>query len=132
MCVCSIFCLMSGAFTLKTAISPRSLMQSSEALRVLSGSDTDDAKKRPAHRICRSEATCICDLLESHRGAVDHLLCGFNSHTINELTGIHIHLTLADTGKVTGAHAYTISKSFDAKIFSKIFEHPYLQFTQGL
>ena len=75
------------------------------------------------------EATGICDLLEPHGGAVDHLLCGFNSHPINELTGVHICLPLADTGKVTGAHANTIGKTFDAKIFSKIFEHPYLQFT---
>jgi hypothetical protein len=45
--------LMSGALTLKTAsVSRRSLVPPFESLRVLSSSDTDDAKKRPAHRIC--------------------------------------------------------------------------------
>jgi hypothetical protein len=107
-------------------------MRGFEPLGVLPGGDADDAKKRPAHRVCGSEAARICDLLESHRGAVNHLLGGFHAHPIDELTGVHIRLSLADTGEVTGAHPDAIRQTFDAEIFFEVFEHPYLQFPKRL
>ena len=78
------------------------------------------------------EAAGVGDLFEAHGGAVDHLLCGFDTHAIDELAGVHPCLAKADAGEVTRAHADSLCQAVYAEIVAQVFEHPHLQLAKGL
>src|SRR5882757_3286640 len=68
----------SEATLLDTASRGRN--NSFEPVRIFTRSNADHAKEGATHGVGSPKATCIRDLLQPHRGAVDHLLRCFHAH----------------------------------------------------
>jgi hypothetical protein len=90
----------------------------------------DNALKGAAHRVSRSEATCIRYLFQPHRGTVNHPLCSLHAKTINKLPWVHLHLAQTHAREVARTHADPLSQCFDRKIRFEVFKHVDLQLAQ--
>ena len=97
-----------------------------EATGVFGCRDAENADKGATHGICRFEAAGVGYLFEPERGAVDDLLSGFDTHSVDELAGVHSCFPETDAREVAGAHAYSLGERFDSESFAKMFDHPYL------
>src|ERR1019366_2942324 len=103
-----------------------------EAAHVFAGRYSENAQEGTAHRVRGIETTSVRNLFEPHRRTVNHLLRGFNPHSVDELAGVHLRLFQADARKVPGTHADTIGKLLDTEVIPQVLQHPDLQFAQRL
>jgi len=98
-----------------------------EAVDVLGGGDSEDAGEGAAHSVCGAETGGVGYFFEAHVGAVDHLLSGFDAHSVYELAWVHAGFAEADAGEVAWADAHALGEAVDGEVVAKMFEHPDLK-----
>jgi len=78
---------------------------SPEPVHILSRRDADYSQECSPHNIRSPKTAGVCNLLQTHIGTVDHLLCRLNPQSIDKLPGVHVGFPEAHTCEMPGTHA---------------------------